>query len=74
MDVWWDADLFAGSPDWSKLLAYPQATLTEDEQAFLDGPVDELCAMRDDWMINWEPARPAAPGLGFHQAQTNSSA
>ena len=21
-DVWWDADLFTGNPDWSKLLAY----------------------------------------------------
>src|SRR6201991_4438139 len=53
-DVWWDADLFTGTPDWSKLLAYPPAKLTADEQAFLDGPVDELCAMLDDWQINWE--------------------
>ena len=30
------------------------ATLTAEEQAFLDGPVDELCAMLDDWKINWE--------------------
>ena len=21
-DVWWDADLFTGNPDWSKLLAF----------------------------------------------------
>ena len=27
-DVWWDADLFTGNPDWSKLLAYAPATLT----------------------------------------------
>jgi acyl-CoA dehydrogenase len=53
-DVWWDADLFTGSPDWSKLLAYPQAQLTAEEQAFLHGPVDELCVMLDDWQINWE--------------------
>jgi acyl-CoA dehydrogenase len=53
-DVWWDADLFTGSPDWSKLLSYPPAKLTDDEQAFLNGPVDELCAMLDDWQINWE--------------------
>src|SRR5437660_826827 len=53
-DVWWDADLFTGNPDWSKLLAFPQATLTEEEKAFLNGPVDELCAMLDDWKINWE--------------------
>ena len=53
-DVWWDADLFTGDPDWSKLLAYPPATLTDEEKAFLNGPVDELCAMLDDWKINWE--------------------
>ena len=53
-DVWWDADLFTGNPDWSKLLDTPPATLTADEQAFLDGPVDELCAMLDEWKINWE--------------------
>lgn len=53
-DVWWDADLFTGDPDWSKLLAYPQARLTDEERAFLNGPVDQLCAMLDEWKINWE--------------------
>ena len=53
-DVWWDADLFTGNPDWSKLLAVSPATLTEEERAFLNGPVDELCAMLDEWKINWE--------------------
>src|SRR5713101_6658929 len=53
-DVWWDADLFSGNPDWAKLLAFPPAALSVEEQAFLDGPVDELCGMLDDWHINWE--------------------
>src|SRR6201994_1301672 len=53
-DVWWDADLFTGDPDWSKLLANAPTPLTDEEQAFLHGPVDELCAMLDDWKINWE--------------------
>jgi acyl-CoA dehydrogenase len=53
-DVWWDADLFTGDPDWSKLLAHPPATLTDEEKAFLSGPVDALCAILDDWKINWE--------------------
>jgi len=53
-DVWWDADLFTGNPDWSKLLGHPPATLTPEEAGFLNGPVDELCAMLDDWKINWE--------------------
>ncbi|RZN34179.1 acyl-CoA dehydrogenase [Bradyrhizobium sp. Leo121] len=53
-DVWWDADLFSGNPDWSKLLAYPQAELTDEEKAFLSGPVNELCRMLDEWKIFWE--------------------
>ncbi|MCP1967194.1 acyl-CoA dehydrogenase [Bradyrhizobium elkanii] len=53
-DVWWDADLFTGNPDWSKLLAFAPARLTDEEQAFLHGPVDELCMMLDEWKINWE--------------------
>jgi acyl-CoA dehydrogenase len=53
-DVWWDADLFTGKPDWAKLLATPKAKLSAEEQAFLDGPVEQLCAMLDDWKINWE--------------------
>ncbi len=53
-DVWWDADLFTGNPDWEKLLAFPRATLSPEEEAFIRGPVDELCRMVDDWQINWE--------------------
>ncbi|EKS31313.1 acyl-CoA dehydrogenase [Afipia felis] len=53
-DVWWDADLFTGNPDWSKLRAFAPAKLTDEEQAFLVGPVEELCAMIDDWKVNWE--------------------
>ena len=53
-DVWWDAELFMGDPDWSKLLASPAAALSGEEQAFLDGPVETLCGLLDDWRINWE--------------------
>jgi acyl-CoA dehydrogenase len=49
--VWWDADLFTGAPDWEKLLAYPQARLSAEERAFLDGPVEELCGMLNEWEI-----------------------
>ncbi|RMO72852.1 hypothetical protein ALQ35_05541 [Pseudomonas fluorescens] len=49
--VWWDGELFSGRPDWDKLLAYPKAQLTEEEQAFIDGPTEELCAMVSDWEI-----------------------
>lgn len=53
-DVWWDADLFTGNPDWSKLLAFAPAKLTDEETAFLNGPVKQLCAMVDEWKVNWE--------------------
>ncbi|HEY4343370.1 MAG TPA: acyl-CoA dehydrogenase [Parvibaculum sp.] len=53
-DVWWDADLFTGNPNWQKLLDTKPASLSIEEQAFIDGPVNELCAMLDDWKINWE--------------------
>jgi acyl-CoA dehydrogenase len=53
-DVWWDAELFTGNPDWAKLSDHPPAVLTAEERAFLNGPVDTLCAMLDDWKINWE--------------------
>jgi len=53
-DVWWDAELFTGAPDWDAFLDIPPARLTPEEQAFLDGPTEALCAMLDDWKINWE--------------------
>jgi acyl-CoA dehydrogenase len=52
--VWWDGDLFSGRPDWDKLLATPAPRLSAEEQAFLDGPVEELCAMCNDWEITHE--------------------
>lgn len=51
-EVWWEADLFSGNPDFSKLLAVPAPQLTDEEQAFLDGPCREVCEMLDDWAIN----------------------
>jgi acyl-CoA dehydrogenase len=53
-DVWWDAELFSGNPDWKKLLAAPPAKLSPEEEAFLAGPVEELCKITNDWQINWE--------------------
>ncbi|MFJ3521309.1 acyl-CoA dehydrogenase [Pseudomonas sp. NPDC090203] len=49
--VWWDGELFSGRPDWNTLLSYPKSQLTEEEQAFIDGPTNELCAMVSDWEI-----------------------
>jgi acyl-CoA dehydrogenase len=52
--VWWEGDLFSGRPNWNKLLAYPKPKLTAEERAFLAGPVEELCAMLDEWRITRE--------------------
>ncbi|MBC7622573.1 MAG: acyl-CoA dehydrogenase, partial [Aeromicrobium sp.] len=52
--VWWDGDLFSGKPDWNKWLAVPRATLSAEEQAFVDGPTNELCSMLDEWSITHE--------------------
>ncbi|MFC0682760.1 acyl-CoA dehydrogenase [Lysobacter korlensis] len=49
--VGWEGQLFSGKPDWNVLLSQPKPTLTSDEQAFLDGPVEELCRMTNDWQI-----------------------
>ena len=49
--VWWDGELFTGGPNWQKLMSAKAPALTPIEQAFLDGPCEELCAMLDDWDI-----------------------
>jgi acyl-CoA dehydrogenase len=49
--VWWDGELFSGKPDWSKLLSAQAPRLTAEEQAFIDGPCEELCRMLDEWDI-----------------------
>src|SRR3984885_12451713 len=49
--VWWDGELFTGGPNWQKLMSAKVPALNDAEQAFLDGPCEELCAMLDDWDI-----------------------
>ena len=49
--VGFDAELFSGTPDWNKLQAIPAIQLSSEEQAFLDGPTEELCKMIDDWQV-----------------------
>jgi acyl-CoA dehydrogenase len=52
--VWWDGELFTGAPNWPKLLSAKPPQLTAEEQAFIDGPCEELCGMLDDWNITHE--------------------
>ena len=47
--VWWEGELFSGAPDWSQLDSAPAPKLSEEEQAFLDGPVETLCGLVDEW-------------------------
>lgn len=49
--VGWDGELMSGSPNWDKLFKYEKAELTAEEQAFLDGPVEKLCKIVDNWEI-----------------------
>jgi len=52
--VWWDGELFTGAPDWQRMLEFPSPKLTEAEQAFVDGPVQQFCEMLDEWRITAE--------------------
>ncbi|MBE8596694.1 acyl-CoA dehydrogenase FadE [Xenorhabdus sp. BG5] len=54
--TWWEGDLFRGNPDWQKLHNYPKPQLTAEEQAFIDGPVEEACRMANDFQITHELA------------------
>ncbi|MBT3026995.1 MAG: acyl-CoA dehydrogenase [gamma proteobacterium symbiont of Ctena orbiculata] len=51
-NVWWDGELFSGKPDWQQLLSGTRPSISDEEQAFIDGPVTELCRMVDKWQIN----------------------
>ncbi|SEQ83291.1 acyl-CoA dehydrogenase [Solimonas aquatica] len=53
-DVWWEAELFRGRPDWQKLLDFSYTALTAEEQSFLDHECEALCALCDDWRIEYE--------------------
>ncbi|MEX1122368.1 MAG: acyl-CoA dehydrogenase, partial [Balneolales bacterium] len=49
--VWVEGELFSGKPDFKRMMKENYAGLTAEEQAYLDGPVEELCAMANDWDI-----------------------
>ncbi len=50
--VWLDGELFSGRPDFVRILREPYPQLTTAERAFLDGPVEEVCRMVDEWDMN----------------------
>ncbi len=51
-NVGWEGDLFSGMPDWRKLQQIPISTLSAEERAFMQGPVEEFCRMVDSWTMH----------------------
>ena len=54
--VGWEGELFAGNPNWDSLLEEYWPQLSIEEQAFVDGPVEELCNMLNPWENSHELA------------------
>jgi acyl-CoA dehydrogenase len=61
-NVWWDAELFGGRPDWKRLLATPAPKLSAEEQRFVDVETERLCDLSSDWESTavWQDLPPAA--------------
>ncbi len=51
--VWVEGELFSGKPNFTRMMKESYPELTTEEKAFMNGPVNELCAMIDDWRI-WQ--------------------
>ncbi len=58
--VGWDGELIGGHPNWNKLFELNKPAFTPEEQAFLDGPVQKLCDMIDNWQIAHDKDLPPA--------------
>ena len=52
--VWWDGELFSGGPDWEKLMSAKRPELTAEEQAFVDGPCEDVCRMVHEFEVTHE--------------------
>mgnify|MGYP005838370589 CR=1 FL=1 len=53
-DVWIDGEFFSGRPDFTRILDENYDKLPANEQAFLDGPVEELLRMCDAYKLSRE--------------------
>lgn len=67
--VWVDGELFSGKPNFKRILAEPYPTLTDAEQTFLDGPVEQVCGMATDWEIHHRKDLPPAVWAYLKQAR-----
>ncbi|MEI8631154.1 acyl-CoA dehydrogenase family protein [Vibrio sp. PP-XX7] len=54
--IWWEAELFRGKPDWQQLHQYREPRLSQEELSFIDGPVNHVCTMINDYHITHELA------------------
>jgi len=54
--VGFEGELFTGRPRWRRFIRNPLPELTVEEQAFMDGPLEELCDMVDEWKFTHEKA------------------
>jgi len=49
--TWIESEFFSGKPDFKRIISEPYPELTQKEKEFIDGPVEELCRMTNDWQI-----------------------
>jgi acyl-CoA dehydrogenase len=49
--VWIEGEFFTGVPNWQRLTSAAYPAITPATQAFLDGPVEQVCQMATDWDI-----------------------
>jgi acyl-CoA dehydrogenase len=66
--VWIDGEIFGGNPDFRKMLAENYNKLTAEEQAFLDGPTEEVCRMIDRYEVT-RTRRAPEPVLAYLRKQ-----
>ena len=52
--IWFERELASGNPDWNYLKSLPKPALNDEERAFVEGPVQDLCSRLDDWEIERE--------------------
>jgi acyl-CoA dehydrogenase len=50
-NTWWEKELFCGRPRWKTLFSIPRPMLSVEENEFLNGPVETLCSMINDWQV-----------------------
>lgn len=55
-NVGWEKEIFSGAPDKETLYKFHSVPLTPEEEAFIAGPVNQLCRMVDDWDITHDRA------------------